>query len=145
MNCSLRQEDQKYENQFFFNFILHRQMYEINLQDKEQPIILEDNHYFTNQYVMNQDVARTVTDFWRIINITEEKGLLDNFIEKKKKFIGGDIYKSETSNIKSVIIDTDKTQGYHFHGIYKPIFHISIANGFNDYVEYKRKKFQNLV
>ena len=66
--------------------------------------------------------------------------MLDNFIEKKKKFIGGDIYKSETGNIKSVIIDTDKTQGYHFHGIYKPIFHISIDNDFSNYVEYKRKK-----
>ena len=140
MNCSLRQEDQKYENQFFFTFVLWRQSYIINLQDKEQPIILGDNNYLISQSVMNQDVARTVTNYWRIINITEEKGLLDNFIEKKKKFIGGDIYQSESGNIKSVIVNTDITPGYNFHGIYKPIFHIGIDNDFDNYVEYKRKR-----
>ena len=88
---------------------------------------------------MNQDFMQSVKNYWQIINITEEKGLLDNFIGKKKKFIGGKISRVEPNNIKSIAINTDITPGYNFHGIYKPIFHISIVNEFSN-IEYKRKK-----
>ena len=59
--------------------------------------------------------------------------MLDNFIGKKKEFIGGDLYKSEYNNIRSIPIERNI-------GIFKPIFNYHIENDANNYVVYKRKK-----
>ena len=75
----------------YINFYLNiqRQLFTLNLQDKEQPIILSDNNYLSSLYVMNQDHMQSVLEFWQIINVTEEKGMLDNFIGKKKNLLVG--------------------------------------------------------
>ena len=134
-NCSLRPEDieRGYDQQFNFYLNIKRQLFTLNLQDKEQPIILSDNNYLSSLYVMNQDHMQSVLEFWQIINVTEEKGMLDNFIGKKKEFIGGDLYKSEYNNIRSFPMKTNI-------GIFKPIFNYHIENDANNYVVYKRKK-----
>ena len=135
LNCSLRPEDieRGYDKQFNFYLNIKRQLFTLNLQDKEQPIILSDNNYLSSLYVMNQDHMQSVLEFWQIINVTEEKGMLDNFIGKKKEFIGGDLYKSEYNNIRSFPMKTNI-------GIFKPIFNYHIENDANNYVVYKRKK-----
>ena len=90
LNCSLRPEDieRGYDKQFNFYLNIKRQLFTLNLQDKEQPIILSDN-YLSSLYVMNQDHMQSVLEFWQIINVTEEKGMLDNFIGKKKNLLVG--------------------------------------------------------
>ena len=135
LNCSLRPEDieRGYDQQFNFYLNIKRQLFTLNLQDKEQPIILSDNNYLSSLYVMNQDHMQSVLEFWQIINVTEEKGMLDNFIGKKKEFIGGDLYRSEYNNIRSIPIKRNI-------GIFKPIFNYHIENDANNYVVYKRKK-----
>ena len=132
MNCSLREEDKRYENQFNFYLEVKRQFFTLNLQDKEQPIIL-DNHTLSYLIVMNQDHMQSVLDHWQIIKVTEEKGMLDNFIGKKKEFIGGDIFSTEYNNIRSFPLKTNL-------GIFKPIVNYHIHNYIDNFVEYRRKK-----
>ena len=139
-NCDLRPEDKWYEYHLYYNFKLKKQIFSLNLQDKNQPIQL-NNNYLEQIFVMNQNFMQSVNAYWEIIKVTEEKGLFDNYIGSKKEKIGGSFSDSnDFFNIKSISMDTQDYPCFHFPGIYKPIFNFQLLNQFDKYIEYRRKK-----
>ena len=144
MNCDLQPEDKKYENQLFYYFRLIRQAFSLNLQDKNQPIQLDNTEYISF-LKMNQNFMQSVKAFWEIIRVKEEKGLFDNYIGNKKEKVGGTFSDSfDFYNIQSRPVDMDMDNIYfpklNLSGIYKPIFEFEIANDFSRTVEYIRNK-----
>ena len=144
MNCDLQPEDKKYENQLFYYFGLRRQAFSLNLQDKNQPIQLDNTEYISF-LKMNQNFMQSVKAFWEIIRVKEEKGLFDNYIGNKKEKIGGTFSDSfDFYNIQSRPVDMDMDNIYfpklNLSGIYKPIFEFQISNDFSRTVEYIRNE-----
>ena len=136
-DCLLQPEDEiEYEGDLYFNFILVQQKFNLNLQDKTQPLVLGDDGYIKS-YIMNRNFLQVVNENWEIIKVKEEKGLFDNFIGNKKEIIGGHFSSIfNTYTLKSEAIDFDQPQ---FQGFYKVMFKFSIINNFGSYIEYQRK------
>ena len=89
MNCSLQSEDQIIENLGYKIELIH-QKFDLNLQDKTQPMVL-GNNVFTKNYVFYSSYLQQKIAHWEIIKVKEEKGLFDNFIGNKKEIIGGQL------------------------------------------------------
>ena len=54
-DCLLQPEDEiEYEGDLYFNFILVQQKFNLNLQDKTQPLVLGDDGYIKS-YIMNRN------------------------------------------------------------------------------------------
>ena len=62
-NCSLLPEDGIYERQLFYILRVKFKQFKLNLQDKENPIKLEEETYIIDDQYINQDVAQAKHSF----------------------------------------------------------------------------------
>ena len=139
-NCSLRPEDEEmYEDHIKFYFNIAYQIFNLDFQNKEEPINLSDISVESN-YLLSHDVSQFAFQMWQIIKIKEEKGILDNFFRNKNDSFAGTYFSSECRNAPNKIIDTTKSSKYNFSGVYKVIFEYSSENTYRNYAEYSRKR-----
>ena len=139
-NCSLRPEDEEmYEDHIKFYFNIANQIFNLDFQNKEEPINLSDVSVESN-YLLSHDVSQFAFQMWQIIKIKEEKGILDNFFRNKNDSFAGTYFRSECRNAPNKIIDTTKSSKYNFSGVYKVIFEYSSENTYRNYAEYSRKR-----
>ena len=139
VNCSLQPEDKEiYESQLYYFFRTRKEFFLLNFQDKEKPLMINHDIHEATHYVINPGILQFLNEYWQIIKIKEEKGILDNFFENKRDLIGGRFYSHDYTTInrdnEGEIID------FNFSGIYKPLFLYSTHNTYNNYAEYSRKK-----
>jgi len=139
MNCSLQPEDEIINENLGYKIELIHQKFDLNLQDKTQPMVLGNNVIIKN-YVFYSSYLQQKIAHWEIIKVKEEKGLFDNFIGNKKEIIGGQL----SDIVDEIILNTNNedralVNPFELSGIYKLIFLFSINSDFKNYVEYQRK------
>ena len=144
--CSLREEDlESYNTSVFYNFVFSRNFYEYDFEDDDKPVKLNKDKNTTSFFQFTHDICNVFFNYWRVINVSEDTGLLDTFSENKKNFSGGDYYTSSGTIIKSTIINTSTSKELYgktlnFQGIYKMLFVYYSRNLYTESIEYKRKK-----
>ena len=45
-------------------------------------------------HVINPDLNTFIQEYWQIVKIKEEKGMMDNFFRTKRDFFGGTFYRT---------------------------------------------------
>ena len=87
----------------------------------------------------NPQISQVFEYYWQVAKVTEELGMLDRLIGKKKESFGGSFTHSSSSSFPGTVFNASD-YGWNFTGIYK-ILYIFICENFHDnYIEYKRKK-----
>ena len=140
-NCSLLPEDGIYEHQLFYILRVKFKQFKLNLQDKENPIKLEEETYIIEDQYINQDVAQAKHSFWKIIKVKEEKGLLDNFIGNKEEIIGGEFDENQIFNVRQKVFYYENNNK---KNSFLLIYNFKTLNDFSYYCEYIRKKVSEL-
>ena len=139
-DCSLQPEDKEiYEKGIMFYFYIVKNTFSFNFQNKEEPIT-SNKFYNMDRYVLYPDFMQLVTDEWQIIQVKEEKGLLDYYFGTKKDSFGGTYFKSDNIYRPYQIINTTEYKFFKFSGVYKKIFGYFSNNSFSNFAEYSRKK-----
>jgi hypothetical protein len=136
-NCSPQPEDIK---QFPLNlahyFIVESTYFNYDLLDKNEPIIKKDGEYQGSMFLFNLFTGHLIDNFWQVIKVTEEKGIIESlFGLEEKTNIGGNFYKNDV-----YCISNDPAQFPGLDGLYRPLLIFNGYNEFTDYIEYKRKR-----
>ena len=76
----------------YYFFRTRKEFFLLNFQDKEKPLMINHDIYEATHYVINPGILQFLNEYWQIIKIKEEKGILDNFFENKRDLIGGRFY-----------------------------------------------------
>ena len=142
-NCSsLREEDKDIKTKFqpVLHFEFFHYIYDLNLQDDNEPLKLNERFY-GSLFGFNPDLGHYQNIYWQIATVEEEQRMLDKLTGNKKVSYGGSFINSEISTIQETIIN-----GYGSTipgvgaGYYKILYIFNSINYCNDFIEYKRKK-----
>ena len=140
MICNIRDEDSN-ENHtvvlplFYFGF--NFSYYDFNFEDDDEPIKLSENTGMIN-VGFNPQIAQAFQYYWQVAKVTEELGILDRLIGKKKESFGGSFTQSSSSFPDKILNASDYR--LNFTGNYKILYIFSCENLHDNYIEYRRKK-----
>ena len=136
-NCSPQPEDIKqFPLNLAYYFIVRSTYFNYDLLNKNEPIIKKDGEYQGSMFLFNLFTGHLIDNFWQVIKVTEEKGIIENlFGLEEKTNIGGNFYKNDVYCISNA-----PAQYPGLDGLYRPLLIFNGYNEFTDYIEYKRKR-----
>ena len=137
VNCSIQPEDiQQYATNVIFYFDVKSTYFKYDLFSKDEPVFKKEDEYQTSLFLFNLFIGHLIDNFWQVVEVTEEKGIIEKlFGLEEKKSIGGSFYKNDIYCIQNAPLVYEGIDG-----IYRPLLVFSGYNEFSDYIEYKRKR-----
>ena len=145
MICNIRDEDSNVnltDGLPLFYFSFNFSYYDFNFEDDDEPIKLSENTKRV-RVGFNPKISQVIEYYWQVAKVTEEPGILDRLIGKKKESFGGSFTHSSFSTFPETVFNASD-YGSNSTEIYKILYVFRCQNVHDNYIEYRRKKISVL-
>ena len=107
MICNIRDEDSNgnliTDGLPLFYFGFNFSYYDFNFEDDDEPIKLSENTKRV-RVGFNPKISQVIEYYWQVAKVTEEPGILDRLIGKKKESFGGSFTHSSFSTFPETVL-----------------------------------------